>query len=100
SRALRLLRRPTVPVPAPAFDALMRRLGERLGAGGLAGDGVRLLRYGRGVDNARLKRELGFRPRRDAAGAIRALAEADAARRAVPDLHPGTIVGRLAGVIT
>ncbi len=98
SRALRLLRRPTVPVPVPAFDAFMRRFGERLGAGGLAGDGVRLLRYGRGVDNERLKRELGFLPRHDAAGAIRALAEADAARRVVPDLHPGTIAGRLAAV--
>src|SRR6185369_7422207 len=59
SRALRLLRRPTIPIPVPAFDAFMRRFGERLGAGGLAGDGVRLLRYGRGVDNERLKRELG-----------------------------------------
>jgi UDP-glucose 4-epimerase len=98
SRALRLLRRPTIPVPVPAFDAFMRRFGERLGAGGLAGDGVRLLRYGRGVDNERLKRELGFLPRHDAAGAIRALAEADATRRVVPDLHPGTIAGRLAAV--
>ena len=98
SRALRLLRRPTVPIPVPAFDAFMRRFGERLGAGGLSGDGVRLLRYGRGVDNERLKRELGFVPRHDAAGAIRALADADAARRVVPDLHPGTIAGRLAAV--
>jgi UDP-glucose 4-epimerase len=98
SRALRLLRRPTVPVPVSAFDAFMRRFGERLGAGGLAGDGVRLLRYGRGVDNERLKRELGFVPRHDAAGAIRALADADAVRRVVPDLHPGTIAGRFAAV--
>ena len=90
--------RPTRPAPGPAFDALMRRFGERLGAGGLAGDGVRLLRYGRGVDNARLQRELGFRPRLDAVGAIRALAAADAAGASVPDLHPGTIAGRLTGV--
>jgi UDP-glucose 4-epimerase len=98
SRALRLLRRPTVPVPVPAFDVLMRRFGERLGAGGLAGDGVRLLRYGRGVDNGRLRRELGFRPRRDAVGAIRELARADAARSVMPGLHPGAIAGRLTGV--
>jgi hypothetical protein len=46
----------------------------------------------------RLKRELGFRPRRNAVGAIRELARADAARSVVPDLHPGAIAGRLAGV--
>ena len=74
SRALRLLRRPAVPLPGPAFEALMRRFAGMLGAGGLLGDGIRLLRYGRGVDNRRLREELGYRPRRDAAAAIRALA--------------------------
>ena len=39
-----------------------RRLGDRLGAGSLYGDAVRLLRYGRGVDNSRLRNELGFEP--------------------------------------
>ena len=52
----------------------MRRFAGMLGAGGLLGDGIRLLRYGRGVDNRRLREELGYRPRRDAAAAIRALA--------------------------
>ncbi len=76
SRALRLLRRPAVPLPGPAFDALMRRFAGALGAGGLLGDGIRLLRYGRGVDNRRLREELGYRPRRDAVAAIRELARA------------------------
>ena len=97
SRALRILRRPTVPIPAPLFEPALRRLGDRLGAGGLLGDGVRLLRFGRGVDNTRLREELGFEPRFDAAGAIRDLATKAAGRRVGPELHPGALAGRLVG---
>ena len=98
SRALRILRRPTVPVPAPVFEPALRRLGDSLGAGALLGDGVRLLRYGRGVDNRRMHEDLGFEPVHDALGAIRDLAHAASGRRIGPDLHPGTIAGRLIGV--
>ena len=86
SRVLRLLRRPAVPLPGPAFDALMRRFGGRLGAGGLLGDGVRLLRYGRGVDNRRLRERA---PAIDAARAIRGWPRRRARR--VGHLHPGTL---------
>jgi hypothetical protein len=51
SRILRLCGRPSLPIPHPLFAPAMERLAGRLGAGGLLGDGVRLLRYGRGVDN-------------------------------------------------
>nr|MBA2240858.1 NAD-dependent epimerase/dehydratase family protein [Solirubrobacterales bacterium] len=51
SRLLRLARRPAMALPHPLFAPALSRLGRRLGAGGLYGDAVRLLRYGRGVDN-------------------------------------------------
>ena len=55
SRILRLARRPSLPIPHPLFGPALERLGERLGAGPVYGDGVRLLRFGRGVDNRRLR---------------------------------------------
>lgn len=69
SRALRLAGRVALPVPHPVFPRLLASLG----AGALVGDWVRLLRYGRGVDNRRMREDLGFEPRFDAAGAVRAL---------------------------
>jgi len=98
SRALRILRRSPLPVPAPLFEPAMRRLGARLGAGALLEDGMRLLRFGRGVDNRRMRDDLGFEPAYDAVGAIEDLARAADARRIGPDLHPGTIAGRLIGI--
>jgi len=71
SRILRLARRPSFPVPHPMFAPALERFGARLGAGPLLGDAVRLLRFGRGVDNGRMLNELGFRPRHDALGAVR-----------------------------
>ena len=75
SRALRLLRPPGAPDPAPA----VRAADARASTGGsapaaLLGDGVRLLRYGRGVDNRRLREEIGYEPRYDAVAAVRDLA--------------------------
>ncbi len=97
SRALRILRRPAVGIPAPLFEPAIQRLAGRLGAGGLVGDGVRLLRFGRGVDNGRLRTELGYEPEFDAVGAIRDLAVRTEARRIGPPVHLGSLGGRLIG---
>lgn len=99
SRALRLCGRLALPVPHPLFEPAISRLSSQLGAGGLVGDGVRMLRFGRGVDNTRLRREIGFEPAHDAAGAIRDLAEKTRGRRLGPSLHPGAIASRLSGVL-
>ena len=98
SRILRLCGRPPLPIPHPLFAPAIERLGRRLGAGALLGDGVRLLRYGRGVDNRRLREEIGFEPRYDAIAAVRDLATKARAKRLAPDLHPGALAGHLAGV--
>ena len=95
SHILRLVRRPALPIPHPLFGPALERLGKRLGAGPLYGDGVRLLRFGRGVDNRRLRTELGYEPRFDAEGAIRDFAAKSAGRRVGPVLHPGDLAGRL-----
>lgn len=71
SRLLRLARKPVLPIPHPLFGPTLGRLGRELGAGGLYDDAVRLLRFGRGVDNRRLREELGYVPRFDAVDAIR-----------------------------
>ena len=97
SRMLRLLGRPGVPIPPPLGGPLFGRLGRRLGAGDVYNDGVRLLRYGRGVDNRRLREEVGYRPRFDAAAAVRDFAERSRGRRALPVPDPGVLLGRLAG---
>ena len=58
------------PDPAPAVRAGARRGSAASSAPApLYGDGVRLLRYGRGVDNRRLRDEVGFEPRYDAESA-------------------------------
>ena len=97
SRALRLIDRPQMPIPHPLFAPAMARLGDRLGAGSLYGDAVRLLRYGRGVDNSRLRNELGFQPAYDAVGAIRDFAAADRGLRLVSMPGVGSVLDRLAG---
>ena len=97
SRALRLIDRPQLPIPHPLFGPAMARLGDRLGAGSLYGDAVRLLRYGRGVDNARLRTELGYEPRFDAVAAVRDFAAADRGLRLVPVPGVGSVLDRLAG---
>jgi UDP-glucose 4-epimerase len=98
SRLLRLMRRPAVSLPHPLFGPAMERVGGRLGVGTLLGDAVRMLRYGRGVDNRRLRTELGYEPRFDAEGAVRDFAAKTQGRRIGPSLHPGAIAGRLARV--
>lgn len=98
SRALRLCGRPSLPIPQPLFEPMVRRLGRQLGAGGLLGDGIRMLRYGRGVDITRLREDVGFEPRYDAVAAVRDLAGKLAGRQVGPPLHPGALAGRLTGI--
>jgi UDP-glucose 4-epimerase len=96
SRLLRLAGRPTLPIPHPLFAPALERLGRQLGAGGLYDDAVRLLRFGRGVDNRRLREDIGYEPRFDAEGAVRDLVKKADGRRILPRLHPGAaLVGRL-----
>jgi len=97
SHILRLMRRPALPVPHPLFGPALERLGRRIGAGPLYGDGVRLLRFGRGVDNTRLIEGIGYVPRFDAESAIRDFAQKSRGRRIGPSIHPGDLIGRVAG---
>ncbi len=99
SHILRLVRRPAVPVPHPLFEVALERLGRRLGAGPLYGDGVRMLRFGRGVDNQRMVTEIGYEPRFDAEGTVRDFATKSRGRSVGPSLHPGDLVGRLAAAV-
>lgn len=90
TRILRLAGRPTVPIPHIAAGTVLGRVGRSLGSADLYNDGLRLLRYGRGVDNTRLKRDVGFTPRYDAEAAVRDwIAKSAVGRRLVPSLHPG-----------
>jgi UDP-glucose 4-epimerase len=95
SRALRLCQRPSLPLPHPLFEPALARLGRQLGTGALYGDAVRFLRFGRGVDNRRLREELGFEPRFDAEGAVRDFAAKTDGRRIGQSVHPAAIADRL-----
>jgi UDP-glucose 4-epimerase len=97
SRLLRLARRPALAIPHPLFGPAMERVGRRLGVGTLLGDAIRMLRYGRGVDNRRLREEVGYAPRFDAVEAVRDFASKTDGRRIGPRLHAGALAGRIAG---
>ena len=84
SRALRIIGATQLPVPHPMFGPAMSRLGSRLGAGALYGDAVRLLRFGRGVDNRRMREDLGFEPRFDATAAVEDFARHSTGMRLAP----------------
>jgi UDP-glucose 4-epimerase len=96
TRILRLAGKPSVPIPHPLFGPAMAQLGRQLGLGATYGDGVRLLRYGRGVDNSRLRRDLDYKPIFDAAGAVRDFVERAGSRDVVPVPGPGALADRLA----
>ena len=98
TKALRLARRPSLPIPLPLFGPALSRLGRQLGAGAVYGDGVRLLRFGRGVDNRRLRAEVGFEPSLDALGTIEDFATRSVGRALGPSLHAGSLAGRAAGM--
>ena len=95
SRALRICGRPAIPVPHPVFPRLLARLG----AGALVGDWARLLRYGRGVDNRRLREDLGYEPRYDAEAAVRDLATHTGSRGLIGDVSPGALARRALGAV-
>lgn len=97
TRALRIAGRTELPVPHVAFGPLMGRAAGGLGIGSLYGDAVRLLRYGRGVDNRRLREELGYEPRFDAVDAVRDFAARGAGLRLAPVPTVGALLSRLAG---
>jgi hypothetical protein len=63
----------------------------------LLGDAIRMLRYGRGVDNRRLREEIGYEPRFDAEETVRDFAAKTDGRRIGPRAHAGVLAGRLAG---
>jgi UDP-glucose 4-epimerase len=97
-KALRMAGRPTMPVPHPLFGPMFGQLGRRLGAADLYNDGVLLLRFGRGVDNTRLRNEIGYEPRFDAEGAVRDFVSKSAAsRRLFSSPLPGALAQRIAG---
>ena len=63
SRALRHARRPTLPIAAPLWGPLVGAARRAVGQPALPEEIGRYLRFGRGVDTTRMRRELRFRPR-------------------------------------
>ncbi|MEA2374447.1 MAG: UDP-glucose 4-epimerase [Thermoleophilaceae bacterium] len=59
TRAIRLARRPTLPIPSALFGSASGA-GKRAGLLDFSPDFQRLLRYGRAVDTTRLRCEIGF----------------------------------------
>jgi UDP-glucose 4-epimerase len=96
SRILRTAGRPSVPIPHPLFGPALTQLGRHLNMGGTYSDGVRLLRYGRGVDNTRLRERVGYEPRFDAFAAVRDFATKTAGRRMIPLPVPRALADALA----
>ena len=74
SRLLRLTGRMPLPLPPIVSDLAARRLGGLLHAADMHRDARLLLRFGRGCDNRRLKRDLGYRLAFDSEGTARDLA--------------------------
>ncbi|HSJ16685.1 MAG TPA: NAD-dependent epimerase/dehydratase family protein [Solirubrobacterales bacterium] len=91
SRIMRMGGKPALPIPHPLFGPALTQLGRQLRMGGTYNDGVRLLRFGRGVDNRRLREEVGFEPAFDAVGAVRDFVEKSAGRQLVRVPGPKTV---------
>jgi UDP-glucose 4-epimerase len=63
SRALRHAHRPALPIAGPLWGPLVSAARSAAGQPALPDEIGRYLRFGRGVDTTRMRRELGFRPR-------------------------------------
>ena len=63
SRALRHARRPALPIAGPLWGPLVGAARSAAGQPALPDEIARYLRFGRGVDTARMRSELGFRPK-------------------------------------
>lgn len=99
NRALRLAGRPTLPIPHPVAETVLAGFSRQLlGTADLHADGVRLLRYGRGCDNRRLREEVGYTPRFTAEETIRDFVAKTGGKRLVPSLHPGALMQRIAAL--
>lgn len=96
-RAIRIAGRMELPLAHPLFGPALSAVGGRLGIGDPDRELVRLLRYGRGVDNRRLREELGFEPRFGAVGAVRRFARRAPGPAIAPAPALATAVGRLVG---
>jgi len=96
TRIIRLTGRPQLRIPHPLFGPALSRLGRRsLGAGEVYSDALRLLRFGRGVDNTRLREELGYEPRYDAVAAAKDFATKTRGRSIAPLPGLGALAGRV-----
>ena len=69
SRMIRLAGRRALPIASPLFGAITST-GQRLGLDTQSEDFQRLLRYGRGVDTARLTDDVGYTPRHSTVDAV------------------------------
>jgi UDP-glucose 4-epimerase len=69
SRMIRLAGRRALPIAAPLFGAVTTTA-QRLGLDSQSEDFQRLLRYGRGVDTARLTEDVGYTPRHSTVDAV------------------------------
>ncbi|HEX2435343.1 MAG TPA: NAD-dependent epimerase/dehydratase family protein [Solirubrobacterales bacterium] len=96
SRILRMAGKPTLPIPHPLFGPALTQLGRQLRMGGTYNDGVRLLRFGRGVDNRRLREDIGYEPEFDAVGAVRDFVDKSKGRRLVGVPGPRTLADAVA----
>jgi UDP-glucose 4-epimerase len=73
-RVLRRLGRTAVPIAGPLYGPAVGLLSRATRLPRLDDDAVRYLRYGRGVDTTRMRRELGFSPAHSTVEAIDAVA--------------------------
>src|SRR6185295_13355812 len=73
ARMIRLAGKRALPIASPLFGAVTSA-GQRIGLDAQSEDFQRLLRYGRGVDTARLTDEVGYTPRQSTVEAVEAWA--------------------------